>query len=156
MTTPSDPTAPAPGPGSGSAEPKSPYDDHRRPILRGVKFGVIGLIIVTVASLAIWGWLQGLPGIWGVLMGAAIGGGYVLLTALSVLITANTSTGFTGVVVLGGWLVKLAAVLLIFVAIDGLTFYHTTAFVVTLLIALFVVIGSELYGVISTNVTFTG
>lgn len=155
MTTPSDPASTAPGSASSESQPISKYDDQRRPLIRGLKFGLIGLVAVTVLSLIGWGWAQGMPGIWGVLMGAAIGGGYVLLTALSVLITANTSTGFTGAVVLGGWLVKLAAVLLILVMIEGLTFYHTTAFVVTLLIALFVVIGTELWGVVSTNMTFT-
>ncbi|HZK31856.1 MAG TPA: hypothetical protein VFC72_02980 [Corynebacterium sp.] len=140
---------------AGDAAPKSKYDDHRRPLLRALKYGGIGLVIVTLISLAAWGAAQGLPGIWGVLIGAAIGGGYVLLTALSVLVTANTSTGAAGAIVLGGWLVKLVLVMIIFIALDGLTFYHQWAFVVTLLVALIVVMVAELWGLITTNVTYT-
>ncbi|WP_041632129.1 hypothetical protein [Corynebacterium maris] len=123
--------------------------------MRALKYGTIGLVIVTVISLAAWGGAQGLPGIWGVLIGAAVGGGYVLLTALSILVTANTSTGATGAIVLGGWLVKLVLVMIIFIALDGLTFYHQWAFVVTLLVALIVVMVAELWGLITTNVTYT-
>ncbi|MDO5453567.1 MAG: hypothetical protein Q4F37_01105 [Corynebacterium sp.] len=123
--------------------------------MRALKYGTIGLVVVTVISLAAWGGAQGLPGIWGVLIGAAVGGGYVLLTAVSILVTANTSTGATGAIVLGGWLVKLVLVMMIFIALDGLTFYHQTAFVVTLLVALIVVMAAELWGLITTNVTYT-
>lgn len=156
MSTPSENPAPETGsPLGGAAAPKSKYDDHRRPLLRALKYGTIGLVVVTVISLAAWGGAQGLPGIWGVLIGAAVGGGYVLLTAGSILVTANTSTGATGAIVLGGWLVKLVLVMMIFIALDGLTFYHQTAFVVTLLVALIVVMAAELWGLITTNVTYT-
>ncbi|AGS34622.1 hypothetical protein B841_05745 [Corynebacterium maris DSM 45190] len=156
MSTPSEnPASETVSPLGGGAAPKSKYDDHRRPLLRALKYGTIGLVIVTVISLAAWGGAQGLPGIWGVLIGAAVGGGYVLLTALSILVTANTSTGATGAIVLGGWLVKLVLVMIIFIALDGLTFYHQWAFVVTLLVALIVVMVAELWGLITTNVTYT-
>lgn len=142
---------------STSSTPESPsqYDDHRRPIIRGIKAAVIGLAVIAIASLAIWGGMHGLPGIWGVLLGVAVGGGYVLLTAVSVLATANTSAGMTGTVVLGGWLVKLVIVLLLFIWLEGMTFYHQGSFIITLLISLVVAIAAEVWGVVTTNVTYT-
>ena len=100
----------------------SEFDDHRRPLQRALKYGTIALIVLTLASLAIWGATRGLPGVWGVLIGAAIGGGFVLLTALSVLFTANSNVTTTGAVVLGGWLLKIVILLIVLALIKNMTF----------------------------------
>ena len=133
---------------------QSQFDDHRRPLLRALKFGSVALIIISLMSLAIWGWLRDLPGIWGVLIGAAIGGGFVLLTALSVLLTANTSASTTGAVVLGGWLLKIVVLIIVLVLIRNEDFYDPMAFFVTVVLALVVTLGTEVYGVITSKVTY--
>ncbi|AKK08512.1 hypothetical protein CATRI_05260 [Corynebacterium atrinae] len=132
----------------------SQYDDPRRPLLRAVRFGSIALVAITVISLVLWGALRDLPGIWGVLIGAAIGGGFVLLTALSVLMTSSTSAATTGAVVLGSWLLKIVVLLVVLFVLRDMTFYDRTALFVTTVIALIVVLGTEVWGVITARVTY--
>ena len=92
---------------------------------RAVKLGGLALLVITVVSLAVWGGIRGLPGIWGVLVGAAIGGGFVLFTALSVLLTANTTPANTMAVVLGGWLLKVIVLVMVLLVIRDMDFYDT-------------------------------
>lgn len=130
------------------------FDDHRRPLLRALRIGGWALLVLTVIFLAGWGAARGLPGIWGVLIGAAIGGGFVLLTALSVLITSNTTPTVTGAVVLGGWLIKLVVVMIVLRWLRGLGFYDHTALAVSVIAALVVVLATETWGVITSRVTY--
>lgn len=130
------------------------YDDHRRPLVRALRLGSSALLVVTIVSLMSWGGYQGLPGIWGVLIGAAIAGGFLLVTVASMLLTASTTPTTTGAVVLGTWLMKVIVVLMVLVLIRDLTFYSHVAFFVTLLVALIVVLATEAYGVMTSRVTY--
>ncbi|MDD7581571.1 hypothetical protein ACEE23_06790 [Corynebacterium sp. 32222D000AT] len=123
-------------------------------MVRAVRFGSMALAVVTVLSLVGWGWAKDLPGIWGVLLGAAIGGGFVLLTALSVLVTANSSPSTTMAVVLGGWLVKVVFLIIVLLAIRGMDFYDNVALFVTVILALIIVLGTEVWGIITSRVTY--
>ena len=133
---------------------RSEYDDPRRPLLRAVRFGSIALAILTVISLAVWGGMRDLPGIWGVLIGAAIGGGFVLMTAASVLFTSSTNPATTGAVVLGSWLLKIVMLIIILAIIRDMEFYDRMALLVTLILALIVVLATEVWGVITAKVTY--
>lgn len=133
---------------------QSQYSDHTRPLNRALKLGFGALIVFTVISLAVWGYLRDLPGIWGVLIGAGLGGSFVLLTALLVRLTANSAPTTAMAVVLGGWLVKIVLFIIVFMLLDGLTFYDRTAFAVTVIVALVVVLATEVWGIITSNVTF--
>lgn len=135
--------------------PSSEYDDHTRPLNRALRYGAGALAVITVISLALWGWQRGLPGIWGVLIGAAVGGSFVLLTLLSVRLTAHSDPTTSMAVILGSWLVKIVVFVMVFFILDGLTFYDRTAFVVTVILALIAVLATEVWGIITTNVTFT-
>ena len=130
------------------------FDDHRRPLERALKFGGWAALIITLVSLIAWGALRDLPGIWGVLLGGAIGGGFVLATALSVFATARTDVMITGVVVLGSWLLKIVVLLVIFSVLKDMTFYDRAAFGVTVIAVTLVTIVVEAYGVITSRVTY--
>ncbi|MGV0325444.1 hypothetical protein ACUY2E_00530 [Corynebacterium confusum] len=123
-------------------------------MVRAVRFGSMALAVVTVLSLVGWGWAKDLPGIWGVLLGAAIGGGFVLLTALLVLVTANSSPSTTMAVVLGGWLVKVVLLIIVLLAIRGMDFYDNVALFMTVILALIIVLGTEVWGIITSRVTY--
>nr|WP_275435938.1 hypothetical protein [Corynebacterium singulare] len=114
----------------------------------------MGLVVVTIASLAIWGGVRGTPGLLGVLVGAAIGGGFVLFTAASVLLTARTTPSTTMAVVLGGWLLKVVILIMVLLLIKDLEFYDTMALFVTVICALAVTLGTEVWGVVTSNVTY--
>ncbi|AJI78700.1 hypothetical protein [Corynebacterium singulare] len=139
---------------STTPEEPSPYDDHRRPLKRALRLGAMGLVVVTIASLAIWGGVRGTPGLLGVLVGAAIGGGFVLFTAASVLLTARTTPSTTMAVVLGGWLLKVVILIMVLLLIKDLEFYDTMALFVTVICALAVTLGTEVWGVVTSNVTY--
>lgn len=121
---------------------------------RAVKLGGLALLVITVVSLAVWGGISGLPGIWGVLVGAAIGGGFVLFTALSVLLTANTTPVNTMAVVLGGWLLKVIVLVMVLLVIRDMDFYDTLALFVTVMLALFATLGTEVWAVVTSRVTY--
>ena len=137
-----------------NVEDVSDIDDPRRPLTRALRLGASALVALTVLSLMAWGGLYELQGIWGALMGAAVGGGFVLLTALSVLLTSGTSPANTMAVVLGGWLLKMVVLVIVLLLIRDLTFYNHLAFGVTTIAALVIVLAAEAWGVITTRVSY--
>ncbi|WP_297004453.1 hypothetical protein, partial [uncultured Corynebacterium sp.] len=101
--------------------------DHRRPLLRAARMGGVGIAVLTVISLMVWGSTRDIEGIWGVLIGAAIGGGFVLATVGVVLLTANTTPQNTLIVILGTWILKIVVVLVILGILKSYDFYDSTA-----------------------------
>nr|WP_120491351.1 hypothetical protein [Corynebacterium lactis] len=136
------------------ATPTSKYDDSRRPLLAAARAGAIGLVIVTVLSLLVWGGKNGMPGVWGVVLGAAIGGSFVLLTVAGVLFTAKTSPSTTLAVVLGGWLLKIVVLIAVLLIIRNLEFYDHLTFFITVVLALVVTLGAEVWGMSQSNLTY--
>lgn len=128
--------------------------DHRRPLVRALKVAGWALVALTVVSLMAWGAAREIPGIWAVLMGVAVGGSFVLLTAVSVLVTSNSSPNATMAVVLGGWLLKMGVLVLFLLWIRGFNFYDHKAFGVTTIAALVVALAAETWGVITTRTTY--
>ncbi|MCS4489826.1 hypothetical protein N7326_05430 [Corynebacterium sp. ES2794-CONJ1] len=133
---------------------RSPYDDHKRPLNRALYFGLHALVIVTIVLLMVWGAVSGLPGLWGVLVGSGIGGAFMLLTVINVLITASSSPSTTGVVILGGWLVKLIVAGIVLYSVRDAEFYDPVALFSSVVAVCIVVIGAEVYGIMTTNVTY--
>lgn len=136
-----------------TTDAQSQYDDATRPLRRAIRMGAVALAAVILVSLALWGVIAGISGIWAVLIGGAIGGGFVLLTVLSTLVTSGTSPATTGAVVLGSWLVKIIVLIVVLWAIKDLQFYHRIAMVVTTIAALVVVLTAEVWAVMTTKVT---
>ena len=130
------------------------FDDPRLPLQRAVKKGSTALGIFTIISLAVWGGAQGVAGLWGVLVGAALGGGFVLFTALSVLFTAHSTPSTTIAVVLGGWLIKLIVLIGVLAIIRDMDFYDTWALFLTVVVALIVTLGSEVWAVVTARITY--
>ncbi|WP_273368484.1 hypothetical protein [Corynebacterium massiliense] len=137
-----------------SLDTDTDFEDQRRPLVRAVKFGALALAALTVISLVVWGLVGGAPGLWGVVIGAAIGGGFVLLTALSVLLTAGTSPSTTMAVVLGGWLLKIVLLVIVLLFIRDLDFFHRGALLTTVVLALVAVLGAEVWATVSTRTTY--
>lgn len=135
-------------------EPESKYDDSRRPLLAALRSGSIALAAITVLSLLVWGGKNGMPGVWGVLLGAGISGGFVLITVLGILFTARTTPATTLAVVLGGWLLKIIVLIGILVLIRDLEFYDNMTFFVTVILTLLVTLGAEVWGMSQSNLTY--
>lgn len=132
------------------------YEDPQAPLKRALKLGSGALVVLTIVSLVAWGAVRDLPGIWGVLLGAAIGGSFVLLTVVSVLATANTTPSTTMAVVLGSWLVKLLVLIGLLMWLRTMDFYDTAALAVTMIAALVVVLATEVWGIMTTQAMYVG
>ncbi|WP_408015902.1 hypothetical protein [Rhodococcus chondri] len=128
--------------------------DSAAPMRAAVRYGILGLLALTVVASVIGVLVAGTPGLWGALLGAAVGGGFILFTALGVLLTAKLPAMTAGAVLLGTWLLKLILAIVVMVLLKPLDFYSKGALVLTIVFALIIVLGSETYGVLSQRALY--
>ncbi|RVW06687.1 hypothetical protein EF834_00060 [Rhodococcus spongiicola] len=95
-----------------------------------------------------------MAGLWGALLGAAVGGGFILCTALAVLLTARMPAVTAGAVLLGSWLLKMVLAITVLAILDPLDFYNRQAMVIVIVLSLVIVLGAETYGVLKTKVPY--
>ncbi|MFF2088490.1 hypothetical protein ACFVVM_32305 [Nocardia sp. NPDC058176] len=124
------------------------------PLRAALRYGLIGLGVLVVASVAIATLVAGMPGLWGALLGAAIGGGFILTTVVSVLLGAKLPPQMAGMVLLVSWVAKLLVVLVIVAVLNQFDFYSRPALFFTVVGALLIVLGAETYGVVSQKVPY--
>ena len=142
--------------------PDHPETDHGLPSLpdpiapmrAAVRYGALGLLALAVVASVISVLVAGLPGLWGALIGAAVGGGFILFTALGVLLTSKMPAMTAGAVLLGTWLLKLILAIVVMGSLDSLDFYNRNALVLTIVFALVIVLGAETYGVLSQRALY--
>jgi len=146
---PADPHAAAPG---GATD--GPTNPHTAGLRRAVALGAAALAVLMVLSALGWYLVDGTPGLWGALVGAAIGGVFVLLTGVVVLATAHTSPQVTGAVLLGTWLLKLVVAIAVVAAIKPLDFYSKRALALTIVLAMVVVLASETVAILRTRAPY--
>lgn len=127
---------------------------HTAGLRRAVTLGAGALAVLMILSALLWWALDGTPGLWGALLGAAIGGTFVLLTAIVVIATARTSPQVTGAVLLGTWLLKLIAAIVAVAALKPLDFYSRRAFALTIVVAMVVVLASETIAILRTRAPY--
>jgi len=100
------------------------------------------------------GLMQGTPGVWGALLGAAVGGGFVLFTAVVVLATANAEPTTLAGILLGSWLLKLVLAIVVMVVLRGVDFYSRGTFVAVIALAVVGLLTVETRAVLRTNVAY--
>lgn len=121
---------------------------------RALRTGALALLVLSVLGAIGWYVVDGLPGLWGALIGAAIGGLFVLVTAGTMVATAESAPQTTAVVLLGTWLLKLVVVLGVVAALKPLDFYSRTALGVTIIVAMVVVLAAEVAAVLRTRAPY--
>lgn len=119
-----------------------------------VKWGVMGLIALAVVGALLGGLFAGMEGVYGALIGAAVGGGFILFTALGVLLTAKLPALTAGAVLLGTWLLKMILAMVVLFVLSDMDFYNKTALVLVIIMSLVVVLGAETYGVLGTKTPY--
>ena len=129
----------------------SPQNAGLRTALR---FGGLALAVLGVVSASCWGFVDGVPGLWGAVLGAAVGGAFVLTTAIVVMATAGSAPQTTAAILLGTWLLKLAVAIGVVAVLARFDFYSRNAFAVTIIAALVVVLAAETLGVIRTRTPY--
>lgn len=124
------------------------------PLRAALRYGLIGLIVLVVSSVAVSAALAGLPGVWGALIGAAVGGGFILTTVVAVLVGAKLEPTTAGLVMLVSWVGKMLIALVVLGVLSRFDFYSRPALFFTVVGALLIVLGAETYGVLSQRVPY--
>lgn len=138
------------------APTRDPEDKNNlAPLRAGLRYGLLGLIALTVISLAIWLPIDGLKGLWGVLIGAAVGGGFILITLVVIMSTVNMTPSSTMAMVMGSWVLKMVIVLVVVGVLKRMDFYSLGALVTMLIGSIVAVLGAEVWGVLKTQVPYT-
>lgn len=130
--------------------PDTSYDSLA-PLKNGLRYGLLGLLALTLIGVLIWWPWKGTPGLYGVLIGAGVGGAFILLTVITIMATANLKPSATMAAVMGGWFLKMVVVLVVMAVLGNMTFYSKGALVSMLIGAIVAVLGSEVWGVLSTK-----
>lgn len=121
------------------------------PLWNGLKCGVCGLGILLIVGLLVWWPYKGIPGLWGVLVGAGMGGAFILITVVAILLTSKASPSVVMGALMGSYLVKVIALIALTASIKDMDFYNKAALVTALLGAIVLVLGGELLGVMKTR-----
>ncbi|WP_067844707.1 hypothetical protein [Nocardia lijiangensis] len=124
------------------------------PLKSALRYGLIGLAVLVVVSAAIATAVAGLPGLWGALLGAAIGGVFILTTAAVVLFGAKLPPSTAGLVMLASWVGKVLLVLIAVGVLNQFDFYNRVALFLTVIGSLIIVLGAETYGVLRQKVPY--
>lgn len=136
-----------------SFEP-DPVPGPEAPLRAALRYGLFGLAVLTVLALLIAGAVSGLAGVWGALLGAAIGGGFILTTVVAVLWGAKLPPTMAGAVMLGSWVGKLLILLVVVLVLNQFEFFDRVALFLTVVGALIIVLGAETYGVVRQKVPY--
>ncbi|NEW41767.1 hypothetical protein GV794_26950 [Nocardia cyriacigeorgica] len=134
----------------------TPYTDPGpdAPLRAALRYGLVGLVVLTVLAVAIAGAVAGAAGVWGALLGAAIGGGFILTTAAVVLFGAKLPPTTAGLVMLVSWAGKLLVAMVVIAILNQFDFYDRVALFLTVIGALIIVLGAETYGVLRQKVPY--
>ncbi|MGV9667572.1 hypothetical protein ACWDUL_33995 [Nocardia niigatensis] len=122
------------------------------PLRAALRYGIAGLAVLVVVSAILSTVFAGLPGLWGALIGAALGGAFILTTAASVLFSAKIESGLQGIVLLGSWVGKLLLAVIVVAVLQQYDFYSRGALFFTVVGALLIVLGAETYGLLRQRV----
>lgn len=138
---------------STSPAPGSSYHPDA-PLRAALRYGLIGWVVLTVLSVVVATLAAGVAGAWGALLGAAIGGGFILTTAAVVLFGAKLPPNTAGMVMLASWVGKLLVALIVIAILKQFDFYDPVALFLTVVGALIIVLGAETYGVLRQKVPY--
>ncbi|ATL66009.1 hypothetical protein [Nocardia terpenica] len=122
------------------------------PLRAALRYGIAGLIVLVIVSAVLGSIFAGLPGLWGSLIGSAIGGFFILATAALVLFSAKLDSGIQGMVMLASWVGKLLVVLIVVAVLKQFDFYSRGTLFLTVVAALLIVLGAETYGLLRQRV----
>ncbi len=128
--------------------------DQTAALKAAVRYGVLGLLALAAVGSIVAALVAGTPGLYGALLGAAVGGGFILFTALGVLFTAKLPAVTAGAVLLGTWLLKMIFAITVLAILKPLDFYDDTALALVIVFSLVIVLGAETYGVLKTKVPY--
>ncbi|MEU7633449.1 hypothetical protein AB0C34_26315 [Nocardia sp. NPDC049220] len=132
----------------------TPVPGPDAPLRAALRYGLFGLGVLVVLAVALGAVVSGMPGVWGALLGAAIGGGFILTTAAVVLFGAKLPPSTAGLVMLVSWVGKMLVALVVVAILMRFEFYDRVVLFLTVVGALVIVLGAETYGVLRQKVPY--
>lgn len=125
------------------------------PMRRVLRVGGAALLITWPMALAIGFLIDGLPGLWGALIGMGLAAVFFALTVGVALGTARMSVSVLGAAVLGSWLIKMVLLIVVLALLREEDFYSRPVLFVTLLAATIGALVLEAWVVNTTRVPYT-
>ena len=138
-----------------SPSPRPVATDPSAPLRAAVRTGALGAVVLAVVAGVLGLLVRGTPGLWGALVGAAVAAGFVLFTAVAVLLTRTLEPTVAGAVLLGSWIVKLLALILVLALLRGVDALDRTTLGVVVIVAAVGLLGLETAAVVRTRVPYT-
>ncbi len=124
------------------------------PFVAALRYGGTGLVVVAVVSSVISFLAAGSRGLWGALIGAAVGGAFIIATVLVMYLMRNAAPTTTGGVLMGSWLLKLLVAIGVLAVLRGMDFYDNKALVLTVVATLIVMLTVETMAIVRTKVPY--
>ncbi|WP_028479151.1 hypothetical protein [Nocardia sp. CNY236] len=131
-----------------------PLPSPDAPLRAALRYGLVGLAVLVVSATGLGAAVSGLSGVWGALLGAAIGGGFILTTVVVVLFGAKLPPSTAGLVMLLSWVGKMLVALVVVAVLHRFEFYDSVVLFLTVVAALVIVLGAETYGVVRQKVPY--
>jgi hypothetical protein len=125
-----------------------------RPMKSVLMWGIVAGLVALVVAVAIGYLLDGLPGVWGAVLGVGLSVLFFTATVALALATARLQPQLLGVTVLVAWLVKMIVLLAVLVVLDQQDFYSRAVFFGSLLICTVGYLGMEAMIVARTKVLY--
>ena len=107
---------------------------------------LIMLVVLTVLGVGIGALVAGASGVWAALLGVGVTLIFSGTTIASMLYTADKGPNITMAVLLGGWIAKMAVLIVILAVLGQMDFYHHLIFAVIVLVG---VVGSAALDMLS-------
>ncbi len=104
---------------------------------RALFIGLMSWFGVTIFAVVISYFAAGKPGVWGAIVGSAIAGLFLFVTAGVAIITAKSDVNVLGAAILGSWLLKIVVLMGALAWLRNQTFYNKSTLFATLLITTF-------------------
>ncbi|MFR9753420.1 hypothetical protein ACL02S_20630 [Nocardia sp. 004] len=124
------------------------------PLRAALRYGLFGLGVLVALAVGLGAAVSGSSGVWGALLGAAIGGGFILTTAAVVLFGAKLPPSTAGLIMLVSWVGKVLVALIVVAILQRFEFYDRVVLFLTVVGALIIVLGAETYGVVRQKVPY--
>lgn len=122
---------------------------------RALRDMLLLIAVLAVVGVAVGALLAGSAGVWGAVLGVLVALVFSGTTVVSMLVTARSAPTTMAAVVLGAWLAKMVALVVLLVVLGDQTFYHRPTFGVVCFAGVLGSVALDLRAVLRGRVPYT-
>lgn len=131
-------------------------DAHHQGLVKAFTSGIIALVAVSILGMVAAYFIADLKGLYGAAIGFAMGGAFVLLTIVIMVMTKTVKPTTSAAIMMGSWLVKIVIALVITRVLQPLDFYSKPALGCALIVALVIVLSVQTRVILRNNAPYVG